>query len=109
MPVTWVAWAMVHSPPARIRCRCCQASPACPARAAVRASWIRRCRKPSWRPERTAVVHRARAGHGRQVALAERARVIPGPLLRAGVPELDTAPFGQVSRLLSQAIVDLAA
>src|SRR5437762_2356027 len=92
MPVTWVAWAMVPSTLARIRYRRCHASPACPARAAVRASWIRRCRKPSWRPERTAVVHRARAGHGWQVALANRAMMMLVPLLRAGVQELLTAP-----------------
>src|SRR5437660_10133432 len=109
MPVTWVAWAMVPSAPARIRYRCCQASLACSVRAAVRASWTRRCRKPSWRPERTAVVHRARAGHGWQVALANRARMMLVPLLRAGVQELDTAPCGQVTRLLSQSMANMSA
>src|SRR6185437_10571996 len=86
MPVTWVAWAMVPSTPARMRYRRCQSSPACSARAAVRASWTWRWRKPSWRPDRTAVVHRARAGHGAQVALANRAMMMLVPLLRAGAP-----------------------
>jgi hypothetical protein len=72
----------------------------CSARAAVTAWWIRRGRKPSWRPERTAVVHRARAGHGWHVALANRARMKLVPLLRAGVQELLTAPCGQVTCLL---------
>src|SRR6266576_2104218 len=109
MPVTWVAWAMVPSTPARIRYFRCQASPACSARAAVRASWIWRCRKPSWRPERTAVVHRARAGQGWQVALANRARMMLVPLLRAGVQELDTWPSGQVTCLASQSMVNMSA
>src|SRR6185312_5805733 len=109
MPVTWVAWAMVPSTPARIRYFRCQASLACPARAAVRASWIWRCRKPSWRPERTAVVHRARAGHGWHVAVANRAMMMFVPLLRAGVQELDTWPSGQVTCLFSQSMVNMAA
>src|SRR5690242_21481792 len=109
MPVTWVAWAMVPSIPARIRYFRCQASLACSARAAVRASWIWRCRKPSWRPERTAVVHRARAGHGAQVALANRARMMLVSLLRAGAQALEVAPCGQVTCLLSQSMVNMAA
>src|SRR5580765_4505557 len=109
MPVTWVAWAMVPSILARIRYFRCQASPACPARAAVRASWTWRWRKPSWRPERTAVVHRARAGHGAQVGLANRAMMMLVPLLRVGVQELLTAPCGQVTCLLSQSMVNMAA
>src|ERR1700759_4007009 len=99
MPGTWVAWARVPPTPARIRYFRCQASPACPARAAVRASWTGRWRKPSWRPERTAVVHRARAGHGAQVAVANRARMKLVPLLRAGPQELEVAPCGQVTCL----------
>src|ERR1700760_2043556 len=100
---------MVPSTPARIRYFRCQSSPACSARAVVRASWTWRCRKPRWRPERTAVVHRARAGHGAQVALANRAMMMLVPLLRAGVQELDTAPCGQVTCLLSQSMANMAA
>src|SRR5689334_17836508 len=94
MPVTWVAWAMVPSTPARIRYFRRQASPACSARAAVRAWWIWRWRKPSWRPERTAVVHRARAGQGWQVALANRAMMMLVPLLRAWGPGAGYLAFG---------------
>ena len=57
----------------------------------------------------TAVVHRARAGQGWQVALANRAMMMLVPLLRAGVQELDTAPCGQVTCLFSQSMVNMAA
>jgi hypothetical protein len=74
------------------------------------ASWTGRGRKPSWRPLRAAVVHWARAGQGRQVALANLARMVSAPCLsRAGVQELEMAPCGQVTCLFSQSMVNMAA
>ena len=55
------------------------------------------------------MVHRARAGHGAQVALVNRAMMMLVPLLRAGVQELDTAPCGQVTCLFSQSMVNMSA
>src|SRR5580704_15272816 len=98
MPVTWVAWAMVPSTPARIRYLRRQASLACSVRAAVVASWTGRGRKLRVRPLRAAVVHWARAGQGRQVAWVNLTMMVPVPLvLRAEVQELERAPWGQVT------------
>src|SRR3954465_11820596 len=114
MPVTWVAWAMVPSTPARIWYFCRQVLVACSVRAAVMAWWISRGRKPSVRPSRAAVVHWARAGQGwqgaagragggGQVARANLATIVAAPCLsRAGVQDLETAPCGQVTCWFSQ-------
>ena len=100
---------MVPSTPARIRYLCRQVTVACSARAAARVSWIARGRMPSWRPERAAVVHWARAGHGWQAARGNTTMILSVPSWRAGLQVLLTDPCGQVTCWLSQSTVNIAA
>src|SRR5215468_11962642 len=106
MPVTWVAWRMVPSTPARILYRFFHCWLVCPARAAVTAWWVWRGRRDSCRPERLERVHRSRAGQGAQVLLANLTTMVSVPRWRQGFQEMLVAPWGQVACWWSKSMVN---
>src|SRR6266487_99907 len=108
MPVTWVAWRMVPSTPARILYWFFHWLVAGAARAAVVASWISRGRRYSWRPLRERV-HWSLAGQGRQSVRANFTTIAGLSCWRQGLQDMLAAPWGQVTFLLSQSMVNAAA
>src|SRR6266571_3331750 len=106
MPVTWVAWRIVPSTPARMLYRAFHWLVACPARAAATASWTSRGRKDSWRPLRDELVHRCLTGQGWQVAAVNLTTIASVPRWLHGFQVALVAPWGQVTCWCSQSMVN---
>src|SRR6266700_6180826 len=108
MPVTWVAWAMVPSTPARMLYRAFHGALAWAARAAVTASWMCRGRRCRVRPV-AEVVHWSRAGQVRQAALGNLTVMTSWPALLACSHQVALAwPWGQVTWRWSQSMANMS-
>src|ERR1700730_1538033 len=106
MPVTWVAWRMVPSTPARILYLSFHCWLSCPARAAATASCTSRGRRDSWRPERAERVHRPLAGQAWQVAAGNLTTIASVPRWRHGLQLMLAAACGPVTCWACQAVGD---